>query len=621
MKKFLFTLAFAALAAGAAAQEAKFSYDTGTRGYSSMGTNKAEVYNVAIRIGDPSLAGAKVTRARVPMFCGMDDIKEVSFWLAEELTVENSADNGPTIMSQEPEVVKIGGDYYYTVTFETPYTLTDKGIYVGYTFRVQPLNDLNGSPVALCGDEADGGLYLLTSRTYKRRWQNQYGIIAGSSAMEVFLTGVKENSATIQTDSEPLNVVKNEDIPFSFTVTNSGSAGIKDLDFSYDFNGRHTTVHHKLSTALAGQLGLKTNVEVKLPAVAEKGEYPLTLTLEKVNGTEVAAAGQTSVSTVINVFDYFPKHRAVLEEYTGTWCGYCPRGYVGLEEMDRLHPDDFIAISYHNSDPMEIMSVNSFPVTVGSFPTAHLDRVKFTDAYHGDTQANLGIEKTWLERCEVEAPANVDVEAQWDEAEENIRITAHVQFFGDYANNPYLLAYVLTADGLTGSSSDWLQSNYYAGYSYPGDIWKTFIEGGSYVRVTFNDVCIYLSGKGGLTGSLPKAVQLEEVAEHSHSVRASVLKNTSGVSLVQDKTKINAIALLINKNTGEIANAAKCRVQLKANNPFDLNGDGAVDVSDVTTLVARVLSETAGESDDLNGDGTSDVSDVTTLVGKVLSNE
>ena len=50
-----------------------------------------------------------------------------------------------------------------------------------------------------------------------------------------------------------------------------------------------------------------------------------------------------------------------------------------------------------------------------------------------------------------------------------------------------------------------------------------------------------------------------------------------------------------------------------------LNGDGAVDVGDVTTLVAAVLSGNAPATFDLNGDSTVDVGDVTLLVSAVLS--
>ena len=53
--------------------------------------------------------------------------------------------------------------------------------------------------------------------------------------------------------------------------------------------------------------------------------------------------------------------------------------------------------------------------------------------------------------------------------------------------------------------------------------------------------------------------------------------------------------------------------------PYDLNGDGAVNVGDVTTLVNMILGKTALlNGADLNSDGSVNVGDVTTLVNRIL---
>ncbi|MBR1733273.1 MAG: choice-of-anchor J domain-containing protein [Alloprevotella sp.] len=57
------------------------------------------------------------------------------------------------------------------------------------------------------------------------------------------------------------------------------------------------------------------------------------------------------------------------------------------------------------------------------------------------------------------------------------------------------------------------------------------------------------------------------------------------------------------------------------NSPYDLNGDGSVDVSDVTLLVSVVLEEGNDSKYDLNNDGSVDVSDVTLLVSVVLAQD
>ena len=50
----------------------------------------------------------------------------------------------------------------------------------------------------------------------------------------------------------------------------------------------------------------------------------------------------------------------------------------------------------------------------------------------------------------------------------------------------------------------------------------------------------------------------------------------------------------------------------------DVNGDGKVDVSDVTTLINVILGTTQSQAADVNEDGTVDVSDVTALINIIL---
>jgi len=41
-----------------------------------------------------------------------------------------------------------------------------------------------------------------------------------------------------------------------------------------------------------------------------------------------------------------------VEEFTGTWCGYCPRGAFYLDSLKHHMPDNAIVVSWHNSDQM-----------------------------------------------------------------------------------------------------------------------------------------------------------------------------------------------------------------------------------------------------------------------------
>ena len=565
MKKLFILAVLFVTVLSASAQEVVFSYDTGDVGYTSMGTGKNEVYNVAIHLNDKNLVGTTITGARVPFFAGSANIKETQFWLTKELTVENSADNAPDICTQEASFTTRDERIWLTVTFDKPYTITEDGVYVGYSFRTQYAVATGTTPVTLAQCNADGGFYLMTSRTYKRRFQNQYGVTDGVAAIEVLLTGVKENSVALQTENPEITTLIGQALPYSFSIVNLGSAGIQSVDYTIEYNGARIEQQFVPEKPIPGRINKRADVQINLPSVEASGTYPLIIRVTKVNGEAVTEADVPILTSVITAVKTYPKHRAVLEEYTGTWCGWCPRGFVGLEEMGRKFPEDFIGISYHNGDPMEIMPVSSFPSAVSGFPAAWLDRVKETDAYLGDnTNAPLAlkVDRTWKGRCEVPAPAQVDVEASWSADKQSIDIKATVAFLASNAENPYLLSYILTADGLTGKSQDWYQANYYSGQSasWNAEDMKQFTQGGSLVALTYNDVAVYWSGKNPLRGSLPAAVVAEEPMTHSYNITASRVVNTDGTNLIQDPTKLKAIVLLIDTRDGSIANANKASV-------------------------------------------------------------
>ena len=50
-----------------------------------------------------------------------------------------------------------------------------------------------------------------------------------------------------------------------------------------------------------------------------------------------------------------------------------------------------------------------------------------------------------------------------------------------------------------------------------------------------------------------------------------------------------------------------------------MNGDGSVNISDVTFLIDLLLSGTATPGADVNGDGSVNISDVTFLIDLLLS--
>ena len=70
-----------------------------------------------------------------------------------------------------------------------------------------------------------------------------------------------------------------------------------------------------------------------------------------------------------------PSTKVVLEDYTGTWCGYCPNVSHAIEEI-RMITDDISVVAIHSGDEMTVSPgldiINEFNIT--GYPTARINR-------------------------------------------------------------------------------------------------------------------------------------------------------------------------------------------------------------------------------------------------------
>lgn len=149
---------------------------------------------------------------------------------------------------------------------------------------------------------------------------------------------------------------------------------------------------------------------------------------------------------------FVPTHRPVYEEYTGMWCGYCPRGAVWMAIMKDLYPDDWIGISYHYNDDLQMLNTSDFPMVISCYPSGYFDR-------QGSNYTS-SLESPWQSRCIVEAPANIELDAMLDADGENILCTAEVVFSKDAVGDNYEVEFILVADSLY--KDNWYQKNFYA---------------------------------------------------------------------------------------------------------------------------------------------------------------
>lgn len=533
-----------------------YSANTGTKEVKYFGTAKKESFDVAMLLADKYTKGKKIETIKVP-FPKNAEIGNVKIWLTKKLTLENKK-NVADVMTLDATM----DDSTAIVKLATPYTIDSDTLYIGYSFDVVELTERTQLPISLINEKGVQGLWTHSSRTY-RSWLDKSTY--GCSAMQVELSGFNANDAYFEGFKDYYNQV-NIATPINLTLLNRGYNGIKSIDYSYSVGDKKVSDHLTLEAPIPACLNASTEFTVTVPAIEAKGKYPVTFSIDKVNGeanSEVATANSTMA-----IYNKLPKHRPVMEEFTGTWCGNCARGWIGLEVMTRLHPD-FIALAYHSGDVMQVIDQKlflGFDTENPSYPMANIDRV-YTDIdpYYGADMTPFGIEEIWKKQAEILAPASLETEAAFTPDGKDIKAKAILEFPEDTNDaDKYSVEFVLVTDGLHGEGQAWEQSNYLeenekGDYPFPeADIF--FAGSSSIPNMHYNDVVVATTRlRDGLI-KLPAKVEAEKAFTIEGTIaEVDSIKNMANYPVIQDSKNLRIVALLLNEK-GEIMNGAKAKV-------------------------------------------------------------
>lgn len=563
-KTVLLTLALLASVLVCAQNEQLYGVYQGTGTLKGVGTQKAETYDVAMHLTDPALAGLEIHGINVPVNTSATNLTDFKAWITTELKLESSK-NAPDVASVDftPD------GKWAEVTFEQPYVITADGIYVGYSLTVPSVdtsndNDPAKKPIMCITSQNTQDLFIHTSRTFRKWKQIDETTLTGQGAYAfvVRLGGnrIRQTAAKFSAPDE-LNAYAftGQSKNFDLTLSNHGTSSISRIEYEILIGEEVVSTQTKNVTVKGTYYGQHTNVRVTIPAQQTVGASPVTIRLNKVND---APNEDLEPATTFNMafLDELPKHKPLMEEYTGGWCGWCPRGMAAMEAMTEKYQADFVGVAYHNGDPMQI--TNSTPNVPSGYPHGYIDRVIDTDPFFGTSSTSLGIEKDWKSRQSILAPAAMELFATYTDDDRNtIAVTSRTSFIFSLENNPYLLSYILVADDLHSTSSKWNQSNYYGGGSETDPYLKPWAAKPSTIRdLHFNDVAIQLScyGANALEESLPQKVTAATPYEHTYTF------DITDNALVQDKSKLRVVSVLINTLTGEVANSEKTVV------PFDI---------------------------------------------------
>ncbi|MBR1415809.1 MAG: hypothetical protein IJ570_08120 [Prevotella sp.] len=518
-----------------------------------LGVSKSTVYEAAIRVDGTTAPtiGSTLTAVRLP-FRSAEHIDSLTLWLTTELGQENVA----SIFVGQP----IAG--WNVVELPQPVSIPQTGLYVGYTFRVNELDGMSERPLVMCNTISDDGLNLRIAdvKSYAN-WYNTKRY--GSLAMQLELAGPAFAANDVSVDALATNnlLAQTQD-SVVVTLTNYGTSAPETLQYSYTYADEAYSTSCTLSSPLPRVWGAQNMFSVPVEAPVATGRLQMFYTLAGVNGSDNQNQQNTAQAELFSLARSTHR-RTVMEEYTGTWCSACPRGFAGIARLKEAYPDDFIAVSVHvlNGDPMDVYYDYYYVMNATLFPSCRFDRGELTDPYDGDfSDGHFHADLNYLAAHRKLAPADLTVQAQWT-SETTCLITAEANFAYDAPQCEFALAYIMTEDSLRGPEGDksWFQMNSFPQMPYyvEEDMQQYVNAEGTLLHdVAYNDVVTAMSDVRGINGSLEGTQTAGQPMSHTYEMELPTIS--------QDKRNIHIVALLIDKTTRLVANAAICSVQASA---------------------------------------------------------
>lgn len=380
----------------------------------------------------------------------------------------------------------------------------------------------------------------------------------------------------------------NSNTVLSAEVTNVGGNAITSLEIDWNDGTSHVqTVTVNIAPGASASVPHPDNV-----TYATAIESNINVTVSAVNGAADGDASNNSGAAMHNTLSQQTDKAVVIEEGTGTWCGWCPRGEVAMDYMTTTYPNDFIGIAVHNGDPMTVTEYDN-GAGISGFPGCNVDR-----ALLGESVSQSLFETYYNDRVNMGVPANVEATVSGTGA--NVTIDASATFYTPMSGADYRLAVVITENGVTGTTSGYNQANYYSGGgSGPMGGYENLTDPVPAADMVYDHVGVaLLGGYDGQAGSVPASITDGTVANYQF---------TYTVPATSNKANMHAVVMLLDNNTGAIINAKE----------FSLSG---ASIADVDAIDMNVYPNPATDNVTVAFEAAGDYTiTITDMAGRVVS--
>lgn len=476
-----------------------------------------------------------------------------------------------------------------SVKLPTPFTIPADGALVGYSYDGKS----SDKSIVLAGISSEAaGCFFQYDYEGERNFESLSSIVGMSSSIQIGLdvSDCEANDATVSANPELTTLVKTKQ-QYPFYITNNSAKPITQLTYSISVDGVNGA---EKSLDLSSPIEPMETASIPyITAFEDDGVHSVELNISKVNGNTNINKHSSAEYSII-ALEKSADRVSVVEEQTGTWCGWCPRGHVALDLLNKQLGDKVVTLAGHFAngesqvDPMNILGDNitsqaeafadyggvamilSSLLGGGGLPGAMFDRVVAADPYVG-ANTTKGKNGTYeygatdlvnLLKEENPSEADFSMTASWaDDKNTDIKVDLTTTFnYNRFGSFPYGVAFVLSENGMTGKGANWKQLNYYsklAGVNGASDFnnpdMAAWFKAGSYVSTTYDNVVVQAWNPLGNAAIVDKSktdIDKGEVIPFSTTLKVNS-------DLIQNYNNLTLSALLVNLNSLAVVNAAK----------------------------------------------------------------
>lgn len=430
----------------------------------------------------------------------------------------------------------------------------------------------------------EGTAYLNgEKKTFTKQWVDvSQDLMCGPLCVALTIAGIEggeENTVEITSLDIPERVIPGEAFSISARLHNLGGNGVKSVKAVCTMEGETIEQNYELEELI---YDYSTDIVFNDLVWNDDCILHVNVAITEVNGeTNGASLDLASKNGTLKCITdgYIPN--VVIEEGTGTWCGWCTRGIAAMDMMRDLYPDgSFIGMAVHNGDEMEALHAkpvfNLINQWVGGYPAMIVNRLGGYDP--SPEGMNYQYEKT---RSSV-TYGKIDIDGFIDGNDVVVTSTSTLSI--NDSKSDLRVGYAVLEDNV----GPYMQQNYYSGGSH-GEM-GGFEDEPKVVLLTFNDVVRSYYGCEGIPGSIPSEVRKGE--EYVHECRIPLTN-------VSNKEEVSVVAMLIDASTGAIINAAKQKHPTSAVSAIQADNSGKINIKGRTIT----LQETDAEAELFSVDG------------------